>query len=204
MKYQLATLFAFLSLTLFSQDEFIMTIGGDYLWGENRWGANMNINVNVLKSDHKRPLLIGGSMGMTQMIGAPSVSSSTINSFARENMSGTSLSSASIEEESSELGFGGGFNITKYIYTGFDGVPYVGLGLRYYYFPASSQEVKIQSEDNLYYYTDYEMMETTESFWKPGFELHMLFGTSFEAFYGVYPMSGPNYHYIGMSMPLID
>lgn len=204
MKYQLATLLLFLSLSTFSQEDFIMNIGGDYLWGESRWGANMNMSVNILGHDHKRPLLIGGSLGMTQTTGSPSVSSSTINSFARDNMRGTSLSSATFEDESSEIGYGGGFNITKYIYTGFDGMPYVGLGLRYYYFPASSQEIKIRSEDSQYYYTDYETMETSESFWRPGYELHMVFGTSFEAFYGVYPMAGPNYHYIGMCMPLID
>lgn len=204
MKYILASLLLFVSFISISQEYYTMNVGADYLWSESRWGLNFNMSANLLKPKHRRPLFIGGSFGVTQTIGDPSVSSSTVNAFARENMRGTTLTSASFEEGSNELGFGGGLNIIKYIYTGFDGIPYVGLGLRYYYFPATTQEVNIRSEDSQYYYTDYETMDINESFWKPGYELHMVFGTSFEAFYGVQPMAGPNYHYIGMCMPLID
>lgn len=203
MRYYILLLLICFNFVVHAQEDYTANMSLDYLWGDTRWGANFNANFNILSPSHKRPLFIGGSLGMTQPIGVPNVSQSDLNAFGRDNMRGTTLTGARIEDGNSEIGFGGGFNIIKYIYTGFDGIPYVGAGLRYYYFPKEKVEIDIDSEDSQFYYTDTESMEIKEAFWKPGYEIHMVFGTSFEAYYGVYPMAGPNFQYIGLTLPLI-
>ena len=160
MKKLILAIFIFGGLfKLNAQADYSATLVADFLWAEEvgeRWGFNFGGNFNLYNEDHMFPLFLGFNIGGSQSMGDRGLRQGQINSFARKNMRGTTLTGAEYSDGSNELGYNGGLNLIQYFFTNSRSIPYVGFGTRVYRFPKDKIGIDIDSEDSQYYYSDYE------------------------------------------------
>lgn len=109
-----------------------------------RCGTKIDPNFNLFAKDFKYPLFPGFNLGVGQNTESLSLSQTQLNNFGVENMSGSSLTSATLIFSFNLIGVSGWINLVQYVFRHSSFIPYFGIETRTSFFSSNRREASIQ------------------------------------------------------------